>query len=56
MNSQLAYDITDHEPSDEVLKKIESKNVPFLMPAKLLGTSLAIYYREAKSQPLLSHE
>ena len=56
MNSQLAYDITEHEPSDEVLKKIESKNVPFSMPAKLLGTSLAIYYREAKSQPLLSHE
>lgn len=56
MNSQPTYDITAHEPSDEILRKIESKNVPFSMPAKLVGTSLALYYREAKSHPLLSHE
>lgn len=51
----ICYD-TSLEPTDEILHKIESKKLPSFMPPNLIGTSLSIYYKEAKKYPLLSHE
>lgn len=54
--TQYMYDTTIQDATDEVLETIETQNIPAHIPPNLAGTSLGIYYKEAKEHPLLSHE
>ncbi len=54
--TQYMYDASIQEATDEVLETLETQNIPAHIPPNLAGTSLGIYYKEAKEHPLLSHE